>query len=280
MASSNSFPLFRAWLQLLVWRQRTSLGDCADLLRDVISLRLDDSERAAEASIDKVRDALNASTDTIQMQDFGAGTRGSILSSESKPSERRISEIYKRAAASPAWGRFMFRLVRSLKPLSVLELGTNLGVSALHIVAALDLNEGEGRLATIEGDPTLARMARANLAQLGHESRATVLTGRFDEVLSMCLAESGPYDLVFIDGHHEKSATLRYFEIINPYLAPGACVAFDDIEPFRPVRKAWKGIIANEPNSGVVDLLGIGLWFAPLDIADKESDAKHSMVVQ
>ena len=280
MASPISFPVFRAWLKLLVRRQRAGLGDRAEMLRDVVALHLDEHEHKAEAFIDKLRDELNASHEVIQMEDFGAGTRRSVLSSESKPNKRGISEIYRRAAASPAWGRFMFRLVRALKPSTVLELGTNLGVSALHIVAALDLNGGEGSLTTIEGDPTLSEIARENLAKLTRTSRATVQTGRFDDVLPTCLEEHGPYDLVFIDGHHEEAATLRYFEMIKPYLAPGACVAFDDIEPFRPVRKAWKRIIADEPNSGAVDLLGIGLWFAPLDVADKESDAKPSTVVQ
>ena len=274
MASPISFPVFRAWLKLLVRRQRAGLGDRAEMLRDVVALHLDEHEHKAEAFIDKLRDELIASHEVIQMEDFGAGTRGSVLSSESKPNERGISEIYRRAAASPAWGRFMFRLVRALKPSTVLELGTNLGVSALHIVAALDLNGGEGSLTTIEGDPTLSEIARENLAKLTRTSRATVQTGRFDDVLPTCLEEHGPYDLVFIDGHHEEAATLRYFEMIKPHLAPGACVAFDDIEPFRPVRKAWKRIIADEPNSGAVDLLGIGLWFAPVDVADKESDAK------
>lgn len=280
MASPISFPVFRAWLKLLVRRQRAGLGDRAEMLRDVVALHLDDHEHKAEAFIDKLRDELIASHEVIQMEDFGAGTRGSVLSSESMPNKRSISEIYRRAAASPAWGRFMFILVRALKPSTVLELGTNLGVSALHIVAALDLNGGEGSLTTIEGDPTLSEIARENLAKLTRTSRATVQTGRFDDVLPTCLEEHGPYDLVFIDGHHEEAATLRYFEMIKPYLAPGACVAFDDIEPFRPVRKAWKRIIADEPNSGAVDLLGIGLWFAPLDVANKESDAKPSTVVQ
>ena len=276
----TSYPLFRAWLGMLVWRQRAGLGDRSDQLRNVVSLRLDNDECIAEAFIQNIRHELYASEKTIQVTDFGAGTRGSVLSSESKPDERRIRDIYKRAAASPAWGRFLFRLVRALKPGHVLELGANLGVSALHIAAALEINKREGRLTTIEGDPTLSEIARANLARLGHECRATVLTGRFDDVLPTCVEEHGPFDLVFIDGHHEEAATLRYFDIVTPHLSPGACVAFDDIEPFQPVRKAWKQILGNEPNSGTVDLLGIGLWFAPLDVPDKESDAKGRAVVQ
>ncbi len=280
MPSRHSIQFFRRWLRLLVGRQRAVLGDHANVLHKVVSFRLDEQEREAEESINEIRGELEASIDSIQMRDFGAGTRGNLLSSERKPTARRIREIYKRAAASPNWGLFMFRLARALNPQSVLELGTNLGVSALHIAAALEINQRGARLITIEGDPTLSEIARTNIVRLGHEERATVLTGRFDDILPDCLEEHGPFDLVFIDGHHEEAATHRYFEMIKPYLMPGACVAFDDIEPFRPVRKAWKRIIATEPNSGTVDLLGIGLWFAPLTVPQQESDAKASAVVQ
>lgn len=255
------------------------LGGHAEALKAVVSLKLSPDEHEAEVHINRMRAELEASRVLIQMQDFGAGTRGNVLSSESKPHERRISEIYKRAAAPPSWGRFMFRLVRALKPQSVLELGTNLGVSALHIASALEIN-GDGKLVSIEGDPTLSDIARENLARLGHEGRSSVLTGRFDDVLPDCLPQNRPFDLVFIDGHHEEAATLRYFETIKLHLTPGACVAFDDIEPFRPVRKAWKRINTAEPHSGTLDLYGIGLWFAPLSSTKQESDAKASVVVQ
>ncbi len=260
--------------------QHTRLRDQADALRDIVSLRLDDAERGAEIAINEIRSEMALSSEAIEMLDFGAGTRGSVLSSESKPTERSISEIYRRAAASPAWGRFMFRLVRSLKPHRVLELGTNLGVSAMHLAAALELNQEGGKLLTIEGDPTLSKISRENLTRVVAKDTATVLTGHFDEVLSTGYAHAAPFDLVFIDGHHEEAATLRYFERIRPLLAPGACVAFDDIEPFRPVRNAWKKIIAREQNSGTVDLLGIGLWFAPLTLPAQEARTKVRPVVQ
>lgn len=260
MPSANSYPPFSVWLRLLAGSQSGKLGDRREAIRQVVLLKGGNPQN--ENAVNAIRAELAASTESIQMVDFGAGTRGSVLSTESKPNERRISEIYQRAAAPPNWGRFMYALVRELKPENVLELGTNLGISALHISNALEEN-GSGQLVTIEGDPTLSDISRDHLNRLGHSDRASVLTGRFDDVLPDCLQQRGPFDLVFIDGHHEEAATLRYFDLIKPHLTKGACVAFDDIEPFRPVRKAWKHIIQNEPNSGYIDFFGIGLWFAP-----------------
>ncbi|MDX1439919.1 MAG: class I SAM-dependent methyltransferase [Rubricoccaceae bacterium] len=276
---ASSFRVFSGWLGFISKCQKRRLGDWASTLDGFTRLQLADDEEHAERAINGIREELAASEESIRMVDFGAGTRRGVFSSESKPDERHIAEIYRRAAASPAWGRFLFRLVRSLKPERVLELGTNLGVSALHISVALELNQ-KGRLVTIEGDPSLSEIASSNLSRLPGDSRATVLTGRFQDVLPTCLEQQGPFDLVFIDGHHEEEATLLYFERIKPYLTQGACVVFDDIEPFRPVRRAWKKIAFGQSSSGYVDFLGIGLWFAPLSSSKQESDVKVLEVVQ
>ncbi|NNF57615.1 MAG: class I SAM-dependent methyltransferase [Rhodothermaceae bacterium] len=266
---------------LLALQRRPLRGLHAEALREAAQLSLAPAEAASEVEIDALRAALKASAETIQMQDFGAGTQAGLLAALAKPDERRIAEIYERAAATPAWGRFLFCLVRALRPRHVLELGANLGVSAAHIVAALDHNHREGgeeaHLVTLEGDPTLANLAREHLVPTG---RATVVTGRFVDTLPEVLATRSPFDLVFLDGHHEEAATLQYFAMIRPHLAPGACVVFDDIEPTRPVRRAWKRVLTEEPSSGHADLLGLGLWFAPFAEADAKVPRKASAAVQ
>lgn len=233
-----------------------------EALSEATRLGLSPEERAAEAEVDAVRAALAASERRVAVQDFGAGTRRTLLSAGAKPAERAVAEIYRRAAATPAWGRFLFRLVRALRPRRLLELGTNLGVSASHLAAALALN-GEGRLVSIEGDPALAEIARENLGRLRGGERALVLTGRFEERLPEVLPAHGPFDLVFLDGHHEREATLRYVERIRPHLAPGACLAFDDIEPWKDVRAAWRRIRAEHPEADAVDLGKMGLLRLP-----------------
>ncbi len=280
----RSFSALASGLRFLLAVQRGRLGPHADLLRDVSSLRITEAERDAESAIDRYRAALAASNDVIAMEDFGAGTRAGLLARETKPAERRVAEIYARAAATPAWGRFLFRLVRALRPRAVLELGANLGVSAAHLALALDRNNRDGgpdgRLVTLEGDPTLAERARAVLRDLGQDGRAAVVTGRFDDTLPGVLGTHGPFDLVFLDGHHEEAATLRYFARVRPHLAPGACVAFDDVEPMRPVRRAWRRIRCEHPASGSVYLFGLGLWFAPLTGAGREAAVNEQAAVQ
>lgn len=213
-------------------------------------LRLAKDERPAEAAIDALRLRLRRSAETVEVVDYGAGTKGG------KPPERAVSEIYRRAATGPAWGRFLFGLARGLRPARVLELGTNLGVGSAHLSAALALNESdggpEGRLVTLEGAPALAARAAGHLARLGHSvgddgCRVRVVVGPFAETLPE-VAASEAWDLVFIDGHHEAAAALGYLDTIRPHLAPGAVVILDDVEPGRPVRQAWESIQGSGPS--------------------------------
>ena len=91
-----------------------------------------------------------------------------------------------------------------------------------------------GRLVTLEGAPALADLARTHLGELAIGDRVGVVTGRFADMLPDVLASRGPFDLVFIDGHHEEEAAFAYASSIRPHLAPGALVVLDDVEPTRP----------------------------------------------
>lgn len=242
-----SVVLLRAGLGLLRLGQSGLPGASGDGLRRAASLRLRRGERPAERAIDALRQRLRRSPDTVEVVDYGAGSAGS------NAPERRVAEIYRRAATGPAWGRFLFGLVRGMKPARVLELGTNLGVGAAHLAAALALNESNGsphgRLVTLEGAPALAARAAGHLARLGHgvghdeDARVRVVVGPFAETLAPTTAE-GPFDLVFIDGHHEAEAALAYLGTLRPHLADGALVVLDDVEPGRAVRAAWDELTA------------------------------------
>ena len=242
-------------------------------------LRLRGPEVQAEAAVDRLRARWASSDATFTMQDFGAGTRDGVLAGVAKPRERAVADLYRRAAAPPAWGRFLFGLVRALKPRRVLELGTNLGVGAAHVQAALALNAQEDasapQLITIEGDPTLAAWAREALKTVPAPPDETVVVqGPFASVLPQTLAEHGPFSLVVLDGHHEEAATNQYVDAIWPHLEPGACLAWDDVEPGRPVRRAFRDRFVTERENGAqaVALVKLGLLF----VADPGAQKMHA----
>ena len=243
-------------------------------------LRVSPDEAAAERAIARVRQRLAASELSVAVEDFGAGSRPGNLGEAAKPPQRRLADIYARAAAPPAWGRLLFGLVRALRPASVLELGTSLGVGAMHLQAALALNmlDGEpkapGRLVTLEGAPTLAALAEQHLAEVPAAAETQVVEGRFDDTLGDVADAHGPFDFVVVDGHHEAAAALRYVGRLRPHLAPGALVILDDAEPWAAIRPAFR-LLAAEPGVQSVDLGKLGLLFFDGDFLDGKAPARE-----
>lgn len=251
-----TFPIWplRLGLRLLRLAQRGLSPREGRAVAHACRLRLAPAEQEAEAAIDALRRRLDTSDETVEVVDYGAGTRGG-----ERPPVRDVREVYRRAATGPAWGRFLFGLTRALRPRRVLELGTNLGVGSAHLAAALALTEHEGgpagRLVTLEGAPALAERAAEHLGHLGHSAgddladRVRIVVGPFAETLEATARAEGPFDLVFIDGHHAETAALAYVETLRPHLAEGALLVLDDVEPGRPVRRAWTRLRAARPGA-------------------------------
>lgn len=217
-------------------------------LHAAAELRCNPEELHVLSSIVALRKELAADTHQVVMEDYGTGKTGRRVS---------ISTIHRTSAIPHPWGLFLFRLVREWKPRRVLELGTNLGVSSCYMCAALDLNANEGRFLTIEGDPTLASVARKNIGRIS-DSPVDVVQGRFQDVLPEALDVLGSVDLVFIDGHHDEEPTYSYFQTIRPYLTGDGIAVFDDVYPLSPVRRAWKRIV-NQTAAFAADLIKIGI---------------------
>ena len=215
------------------------------------------------AGIFTVREELANSDEIIAFEDFGTGKR-SVPGAWVKPEKsdyRHVSEIYRRSAIPHVWGAFLYHLSRSVKPQNVLELGTNLGMSALYFQAALrcaeNLQSG-GHLYTIEGDPTLAGMAERRLRATG--SNTTVINGTFEESLPAVCKMARKFDLVFIDGHHDENAAIHYVEMIRPYLSNNAIIILDDTEPWAGnIRRAFNRLRAGRDICGTLDLLKMAI---------------------
>src|SRR5919106_1671963 len=88
-------------------------------------------------------------------------------------------------------GRLLAALCHALDPV-VLEVGTAIGYSTLHMAEQLD----RGRVVTIERDPSRAAQARDFLARAGVAERVELVEGDARETIA---ALEGPFDLLFID---------------------------------------------------------------------------------
>ena len=68
-----------------------------------------------------------------------------------------------------------------------------------------------------------------------------------------------PVDYLFIDGHHDRDATIRYFRDAATHLADHAVVIFDDISWNDGMREAWRTIRQDHNICTSVDLGPMGI---------------------
>ncbi len=182
-----------------------------------------------------------------------------------------IATIYQHAASKPFWAGFYYWIARQFKSQSILELGTNLGVSGQYFYHALADNS-IARFVSLEGIPALQECARHRLEGMTHvQASYHLYTGFYSELLPQVLPEHPAYDLVFIDGHHQYQPTLDYFWQIKPYLADDAILLFDDINWNSGMQQAWLEL-QKVPHTIAIDFFKMGvLIYSPTQIPFNKS---------
>ncbi len=117
-------------------------------------------------------------------------------------------------------GRFLATLVRALDPGLVLEVGTAIGYSTLHMAEQL----GRGHIVTLEIDPARAEVARGFFTRAGVGERVRVVEGDALETVS---GVAGPIELLFLDA--AKDEYRSYLELAEPALSPRALLVVDNV---------------------------------------------------
>jgi len=240
-------------------------GDsAAELVAAAIGEAMEDDlspdERQLSNDIETLRSRLAESTEQLPYVDFGAGDAGDERSAEQMSTgvtrQMTVGQAC-RASKGYFWSLLLFKLVRKFQPMTCIELGTCLGISAAYQAGAQKLN-GKGRLVTLEGAPALAELAQSNLESFCLDN-AEVITGRFADTLHSSLRSYNPIDYAFVDGHHDELATLGYFEQLLPFIHGNAVVVFDDISWSAGMRRAWQQIEGDENVAISVDLRTVGI---------------------
>ncbi|MFQ5633489.1 MAG: O-methyltransferase, partial [bacterium] len=200
--------------------------------------------------------------------DYGAGdpdcSRNEHPVSSGRKIKSTVGNISKTASKPYFWTLFLFKLVREFKPRHCVELGTCFGISSSYLAAALKLNQG-GTLVTLEGAESCAELATQNFETLGLDN-IDVVIGRFVDTLEGVLKRRGTIDFAFVDGHHEQTATIAYFEQIRQHLARHAVLVFDDISWSDGMRNAWNFISRHKQTKFALDLGVVGVCLYDSDV--------------
>lgn len=116
---------------------------------------------------------------------------------------------------TPEYGRFLYQCARIRKATRIVEFGTSMGISTIHLAAALR-DMGGGLLIGTELEPSKAARARTNLGAAGLADLVEIRVGDARETLADI---DGQVDMVLLDGAF--SLYLPVLKLLEPHLAPG-----------------------------------------------------------
>lgn len=122
----------------------------------------------------------------------------------------------------PIKGQILVKIIHEIKPKYVLEIGTFVGYSAILMGKEL---ESDAQLITIEVDPYLAEIAKANVRKAELSAKIKVLVG---DALKIIPKLEGNFDLVFIDA--DKRQYLDYLRLIEDKIHKGSFIIADNAE--------------------------------------------------
>ena len=177
-----------------------------------------------------------------------------------------------RASRNPADSLMLYKLVREFRPRTILELGTNLGVSSAYLAAAQNLN-GAGEVFTLDASPYRQRIAR-NLHGECSLDNVHYVAGLFTDTLHGTLADIALVDFAFIDGHHQYQPTIDYFNMIFGHSAPECVFIFDDINWSDGMRRAWSELNDDPRFTVVASLQNVGIGIATKEPSQARIDVK------
>ena len=200
--------------------------------------------------LENYRNALLENKNTIDVNDFGAGSK------VFKSNTRQISKIAKTAGISRKQAELLFRITTYFQPENILEIGTSLGLAT----SALALGNAKTKIITLEGCPETAKIAQEQFLKFGLTNVNSVVT-EFLKHFKTYNLQPITYNLIYFDGNHSKSATLDYFEFLLPTITNESVWIFDDIHWSKDMEEGWE-IIKNHPKVSVtIDTFQWGFVF-------------------
>jgi predicted O-methyltransferase YrrM len=205
-----------------------------------------------------LRKQLLMNEQVLLVEDYGAG------SMTFRSNERKIKDIVARGTSSMAQSEMLYRLVNLLGCRVCIELGTSAGLNTLYLAAA----NKKGQIITIEGSRSLSQFA-SSLAQRKGFRNITYINALFDVSLPDTLAKTAPPDLVYVDGNHTYSATMRYFRLLLEKKHKDTVLVFDDIYWSAGMTMAWKEICEHPEVTLCIDTFYSGIVFFKKEFREK-----------
>ncbi len=184
-------------------------------------------------------------TEKFNIIDLGAG-------SKKLNKQRSIAELVKTSSTRGVYGDVLWKILHFYKPERVLELGTSVGSGVITMKAA----SPDSHITTVEGCEETLRRAYQQF-DLWKLDKVFPVCSDFDGFLNR--PNDAVYNLIFIDGNHESTATKHYLELLMKNSDDNTCFILDDIRWNNDMWQVWNELVDDERFHLSIDLGRMGL---------------------
>lgn len=198
--------------------------------------------------LNNYRNILSNSKTELEITDLGEGSR--VLGS----SKRKVSHMIKTSSSSKQESELLFRVSNYFNFKNILELGTSLGIGTY----ALALGNTNTKIITIEGCSNTSNFTKSQFKNLS-PTNVDFKIGAFSSEIQKLNVTN--FDCIYFDGHHNKDATIQYFNTLLPKAHNDSVFIFDDIYWSKGMTEAWEYIKCHKSVSVTVDCFYLGFVF-------------------
>ncbi|NOT37279.1 MAG: class I SAM-dependent methyltransferase [Saprospiraceae bacterium] len=174
------------------------------------------------------------------------------FSKSRKQAENRIGKFASKAIHHPSELFKLYNLVRIIKPSSILELGSCMGISTL----TLGLAANHSSVVGIEGNPQFSQIA-TEITSI--TKNVKIVHSLFENYLQSLTNEK--FDFIFLDGDHTYEATISIVTQLKTHLQENSVILLDDIHWSEGMYKAWNEITQWKEFSCSLETLRWGILF-------------------
>ncbi len=160
--------------------------------------------------------------------------------------------------------RLIYSLCKYLRPRRILEVGTHIGASSIHIALASKMNGDSCELTTVDirdvncstAMPWKSAGASFGPAEMMKRLECSHLV-RFvaSDSVDFLTNDTSRYNLIFLDGDHSAASVYRELPLALQRLADGGIILlhdyFPDLRPLWPEQNATEGIFKRRYCRGV-----------------------------
>lgn len=205
-----------------------------------------------------LRKPILQSQKSLDMLDKGEGSQ------QFKTNCRKVNAIGKNAGMGWHQSKLIHRIISYFNIKQTLELGTSVGLGSL----AMAVNQPHTHIDTVEACPHTSNFAK-DYFEHNNLTHIQVYTSDFQLFLNQ-LPQDKTYDLIYLDGHHQKEATLQYFEQLKTHIHDNSLIILDDIYWSKGMQKAWDIICKDDKVKVSIDLYFWGILFFKPELSKQD----------